>query len=247
MKLFRASRLSAMTMTATAVMFSCLSLFYFSYWWLLASFVAFQVYWVCGVSVGYHRYFGHKCFQTNIFWREVLIWLVQSAVISHIGLSKLIHDDHHKYSDTDKDPHRVYGSGGLILLKKMHKRFSPKELRHMLSDPIYKRSYDYYLIYPLGTIAFLSLFGIEAIIYLWGIPVTLVFLFRKPVLVIWPHKYGYQTWKGNDNSRNCRWMALLFGGESLHNNHHNHPGRWNFAMQKGEIDPGSYFIRLIKK
>jgi len=215
--------------------------------WVLGSFMAFQVYWTCGVACGAHRYFVHRSFETSTFWREFMVWAICAAGGLHPYISIAIHREHHKHSDTPDDPHNHYRGWGLVNAKKLNLTIPRRLRKQFLSDPVAMRIQKYYLLYPLVTATVLALVSWEALIYLWAIPAALTQVLRKTVLLDWVHRFGYQNWETNDHSRNSKILGLLFGGEGLHNNHHAFPNRWNMAMKKGELDPGAWFIRLIKR
>ena len=58
------------------------------------------------------------------------------------------------------------------------------------------------------------------------------------------HKVGYRNF---DNlATNLQWVALLTGGEGLHNNHHEFPMSARFRAKASEIDLAWIFIRIFK-
>ena len=66
------------------------------------------------------------------------------------------------------------------------------------------------------------------------------------VIINWfAHSIGYINFKMKDTSRNLFPVDLLMLGEGLHNNHHKHGGRANFAWRKFEFDPVYLIIRLL--
>jgi stearoyl-CoA desaturase (delta-9 desaturase) len=56
-------------------------------------------------------------------------------------------------------------------------------------------------------------------------------------------------WRGGRNyensARNSAVLALVTGGESLHNNHHANPRAPKFSVRSGEFDPSWPFIRAL--
>src|SRR5262249_19107018 len=58
------------------------------------------------------------------------------------------------------------------------------------------------------------------------------------------HWIGYQRFK--NSARNMWVLALLTGGEGLHNNHHEFPGSSRFAQRWWEVDLGWYVIALLR-
>lgn len=220
----------------------------FNGWLLLASFVMFQIYWCVGLSAGYHRYFAHRSFTTSKFWEEAMLAVGMVSVFSHPGLHTITHHHHHIYSDTDKDPHKRYDRGLLMIAARGYqsKPLTIKQKRQLLSDPINRRIFTYGLIYPLAWVTTLLLINPWLVVYLWALPVLLVQVCRRVVAVHLVHRYGYRNFTTSDNSRNSKLLGWLFGGEGLHNNHHAKPDRWWFNETKYEVDPTTWFIRCIK-
>jgi stearoyl-CoA desaturase (delta-9 desaturase) len=59
------------------------------------------------------------------------------------------------------------------------------------------------------------------------------------------HARGYRNFETNDASTNLWPIAVLIGGEELHNNHHAFPTSARFSMRPGEIDIGWLHLKLF--
>ena len=57
------------------------------------------------------------------------------------------------------------------------------------------------------------------------------------------HQYGKRPY-GN-SATNLRLLALVTGGEGLHNNHHAAPTSARFSLHRGELDPGWWVVRVL--
>jgi fatty-acid desaturase len=51
----------------------------------------------------------------------------------------------------------------------------------------------------------------------------------------------------DNTATNIRWLALVTGGEGLHNNHHGSPRSAKFSLRAGEIDPSWPIIQLLTR
>lgn len=222
------------------------ALFHFDVWLLAGSFLMFQLYWGIGWSAGYHRYFGHSSFKTSRFWVEVMLALGLVSNFAHPGLHKITHQQHHKFSDTDKDPHLNYGYGVVAAKGYKAEPLTVAQKRWLLTDPINQRVLKYGALYPLVWTLALVLISPWAFVYLWAVPVLAIQICRPLVAVHLVHKYGYRNFSTPDNSRNSWWLGVLFGGEGLHNNHHARPEKWYFSARYYEVDPVAWFIKAIK-
>jgi stearoyl-CoA desaturase (Delta-9 desaturase) len=72
-----------------------------------------------GITVGYHRLFTHRAFETNRVVQFVLAVLGSMAVEGPLLKWVAIHRRHHQYSDTHDDPHSPHeqGDGFLGMLR----------------------------------------------------------------------------------------------------------------------------------
>jgi stearoyl-CoA desaturase (delta-9 desaturase) len=57
------------------------------------------------------------------------------------------------------------------------------------------------------------------------------------------HHVGYRNF--DNTATNLRFLALLTGGEGLHNNHHGYPRSPKFSFRPSEIDPAWPIIKLL--
>jgi fatty-acid desaturase len=250
MKLFAASNLRNRLGITFASLMAIYGLFTveFSWQWALAGWLAFQFYWVVGLSMGWHRYFCHGAFKTSRFWEEVMIFAGCASMVGHPGAFSVVHLVHHRYSDTDEDPHLLYRDELFPATKIAGVKLNTAMKKKFFLSPQMKRIHRFYMLYPILAAGLLGAFSFEAMFYLWAMPVFVMQFIRRWILVIIAHRegLGYANFDTGDNSRNFWLISVLFGGEGLHNNHHEKPGAWNFAMKWWEVDPTSWLIRLIR-
>src|SRR5947199_240256 len=57
------------------------------------------------------------------------------------------------------------------------------------------------------------------------------------------HAFGKRPY--SNLATNNQWLALISAGEGLHNNHHAAPTSARFALDRGQIDPGWWLVRLL--
>ena len=217
--------------------------------WLLGAFIAFQLYWICGLTCGWHRYFCHGAFETSRFWQEFMLLMGCASLCGHPGAFAAVHLQHHKYSDTPKDPHLEYTDAVFAATKLAGIKLGTREKKRFFMSPMMRRAHKYYLAYPVGVALLMLAISPAAYVYLWALPVGVMQLLRKYLLVLVPHnpKIGYRNYDTKDLSRNVWSLGILFGGEGYHNNHHRKPRDWNFAHKWWEFDPASLFVRMIKR
>ena len=76
--------------------------------------------------------------------------------------------------------------------------------------------------------------GIHAVVY--------VFVLTSSINGLCHHA-GYRNF--DNTATNIRTLALITGGEGLHNNHHGYPRSPKFSFTRSEIDPAWPLIRLL--
>ena len=203
-----------------------------SLWWLLPLAVCTCLI-LFGVTVGLHRLFCHAAFKTSTFWHVILAYLGTLAVYGSTVQWPAMHASHHKYADTDKDPHYT-GWEYLFWKKNRPTIFNRRVLARLYRQPLHRWLHKYYVLVPLVTIASLWLLS----------PLALVFCYLAPLG--WLHFVGsaHQVFAHSKNGpRDQRWLefVLFTGGEWLHKHHHDHQRDSRF----GKSDLGYRFIRLI--
>ena len=81
----------------------------------------------------------------------------------------------------------------------------------------------------------------------WAFFARLVVLYHCTWLVnSAAHATGYQTYRSNDRSMNCWWVALLAFGEGWHNNHHAFPSSARHGLHWFEFDMTWLTIRVLR-
>ena len=212
------------------------------------------LYWVTaclGVTLGYHRLLSHRSF-------KVPQWLARffatcgalSAEYGPITWSG-IHRQHHKYSDTDPDPHDMnkgfwWSHIGWMFYDVPAEKNVRKYTADLRQDPYFRWLDKWFLFLqvPLGLT--LYLIGGWSLV-LWGIPLRLAVVYHVTWLVnSATHTWGERPYDTDDNSRNNKWVAALTFGEGWHNNHHAYPSSAKQGLQRGQIDLTWYHIVLLK-
>jgi stearoyl-CoA desaturase (delta-9 desaturase) len=164
------------------------------------------------------------------------------------------HRKHHKYSDTEQDPHSpFYQSLGEIMDQRNHS-ITLEEIKLYAPDiitPVTWMDKNVYFKYPKLGLAVHWLgqtlaFGIPGFIIgmLFYFYIAHVFFFCGNYLV---HKIGFTcaTNKGADRSKIVFPIGIIMGGEELHANHHNDVTNPNFRKRWWEFDSGWMYAKLL--
>ncbi len=209
-----------------------------------------------------HRYASHAMF-TLPFWVDRFFYLLtfcaQGASFLNPKAYALLHQAHHKYSDTEKDPHspHFYPSIKKMMLKTFH------DYHSLVRNPKGEREDHYYPEWPLldkfAKTKFHTILWIGIYAYLYSFIVTspwqysflILHLLMGPLqgaAVNWfGHKLGYRNYSLPDQSKNTLPIDFFLMGELYQNNHHQFPMDLNFAKKWFEWDPAYPIIFLMKK
>ncbi len=206
-----------------------------------------------GIAIGYHRLLSHKAFATDIWIKRLLAYFGCLAgqgspifwVATHRGL-------HHPYSDQEKDPHSPKKGwfhsfiGWQIYFS--NRDFKIRYAADLLRDPYISFFSRYYYHIYWGTLGLLALASPS--IFLFGfVPAAMWAIHQENIVNLLCHlgKVGYRNYDLPDDSSNIAWLGALTWGQSLHNNHHKFPRRYNFAIEPDEFDLCGLVVPVLMK
>jgi stearoyl-CoA desaturase (delta-9 desaturase) len=224
-----------------------------------------------GVTVGFHRHFTHRSFETSPALRAVLAILGSAAIEGPLISWVADHRKHHTFSDEEGDPHSPHvGHGGglrgtlcglfhahvgwlFIHTERGSKRRYASDL---LRDPMI-RFID--KTFPLwAALGLAAAFGLGVALggtvgagltgLLWGGGVR-IFLVHHVTYSINSlcHTFGRRAFPTDDESRNLAWLALLSFGEAWHNNHHAFPTSAVHGLRRWQLDPSAWVITSLER
>lgn len=233
--------------------------------WLVIGF--FVLHWFLSLftqTFFHHRYSSHKQFTMTKFWEKffyILSWLFQGSSYLSPRAYGIMHRMHHAYADTDKDPHSPkYDNSPMAMM--MRTRIIYKDIfrdesnidKRFLTDLPSWRSFDVFcsnnLIRLCWVIVYILIYTVISPAWYWYllIPLHAIMGPMHGVVINWgAHKFGYTNFKVGDTSKNLFPIDIIMLGEGLHNNHHKHAMRSNFAWKKWEFDPTYPVIWVLDK
>jgi stearoyl-CoA desaturase (delta-9 desaturase) len=203
-----------------------------------------------GVTAGYHRYFSHRTYRTGRGFQFFLAVLAQSSVQKGALWWAAHHRDHHKYSDTPKDPHSFrnygfwYSHVGWILSR-------DTEATDFAKIPDLARYPELRWLNRWHAVPGLAL---AVLLYAVGGAETLVWGFLVSTTLLWhgtftinslSHIFGKRRYATDDDSKNNPLLAIVTMGEGWHNNHHYYPRSVRQGFFWWEIDATYYVLKLL--
>jgi fatty-acid desaturase len=251
MKILSSSALVLSIIQIVTTLLTVAGFFYFDFniSWILITILFYFLYSGIGVSMMMHRYWTHRSFEfksNSLKW--IFTWFALMAGRGSVLGWVYVHREHHKYSDTDKDPHAPKTAKWRVFLPHLlnYGKHVNKFLIKDLLDSIQIKINEYYVALILLWVVFLATISLETLYFAWIVPVAVTQLVLNS-FIYFGHTHGYTNHETADESKNLWPFALLFWGEGWHNNHHRNPGRWNNQSKWWEIDPVAWVIRLVKK
>jgi stearoyl-CoA desaturase (delta-9 desaturase) len=202
-----------------------------------------------GVTAGVHRLWSHRAYKAKLPLKILLIICYATAGMQPIRVWAIDHRLHHKYSDTDADPHNskrglFFSHIGWLTLNEhpdVTRRRKEIDVSDLTSDPVlafHDKHFWYFIL--IFNIVIPSLIPV----YLWQETVLIAFcsqalirhmLVQNLTFLVngFAHKWGYRPYNKNIRPVNNAPIAFLTLGEGWHNYHHTFP--WDYkAAELGQ-------------
>ncbi|CAG9772703.1 unnamed protein product [Ceutorhynchus assimilis] len=198
-----------------------------------------------GVTAGAHRLWSHRSYKATLPLRLLLVILDTFVYETSIINWSRDHRVHHKYSDTNADPHNVnrgffFSHIGWVMVKK-HPEVKEKQkgidLSDLYQDPLLKFQHKHYM--PLMTIA---CFVIPVIVpmYFWMETFTnaislnilryLIIVHNTLTINSFAHRFGNKPYDRSIRPSDSTGISLVTFGEGFHNYHHTFP--WDYRSSE---------------
>lgn len=215
-------------MLSTALMFNATA-------WQWAITLAVYSCIMISVTVGYHRLASHRAFNCPPWLRNIFLFFGGISFYGPAIVWVANHREHHRFSDTEKDPHSPHFKGWfrsyfLQVLAPIHFKY----VRDLLKQDAYRKNTQYYWHSIILYAAILFLIDPFAVVYAYLAPAGFSKLIGSFVF-----SYSHRNRQANDDA----WLGLLTFGEGFHKLHHEKAAihRWH------KFDVGGILIEAIDK
>ena len=233
--------------------------------------VAFYVVCAFGTTIGFHRLFTHRGFETSGPVRAVFAVLGCMTMQGPLTQWVTDHRRHHALSDKPGDPHSphvghgdglwgtvrgfVHAHVGWLFTQKGMER-GREYGKDLYEDPLLvwvDRLYIVWVALTLGLPFLLGLWiggswerGVQA--FVWA-GLVRIFLYQHATFAVNSvcHMWGRRHFRSRDEARNNWVIALLVFGEGWHNNHHAFPASARHGLRRFQLDPSWWVIRGLEK
>jgi stearoyl-CoA desaturase (delta-9 desaturase) len=245
-------------------------------WADLGIFLFFYVTTGFGITIGYHRLFTHRAFETSQPVRVTLAILGSMAVEGSVITWVADHRKHHAFADEEGDPHSPHVDrkpgirGALHGLYHAHMgwmldgenhgrasahRYAPDLIRDRAIRWV-NRTFPLWVFMTLF-LPFLAGFVLSGFSLVGGLlglvwgGFVRIFLLHH---VTWSinsvcHFFGRRRFATDDHSTNVFWLSIPSLGEAWHHNHHAFPTSAFHGLKPAEriADPAGLTIALMEK
>lgn len=179
------------------------------------------------------------------------VWLT-SGMVTREWVA--VHRKHHAFVEAEGDPHSPVVHGLRNILLRGAEVYRMETANQATIEKYGRGTPDDWLerhLYRHGFIGVYSMLAIDVLLFgaagitMFAFQMVAMPFFAAGVINGLGHAVGYRNFDTEDASSNLVPIAILIGGEELHNNHHAFPTSARFAMRPGEFDIGWFYIRLF--
>jgi len=221
-----------------------------------------------GITVGFHRLFVHRSFETYTWVKFIWAVLGSMALEGSLFMWVATHRRHHQHSDTPDDPHTPHHHGqGLwgFLRGFWHAHIGwffdanppgmDRYTKDLQASPTLRVASALFPVWialglaipaALGGIITQSWAGIWSGL-IWG-GLVRIFLVHH---LTWSvnsacHLWGMRPYRSDDESRNNVFFGIFGMGEGWHNTHHAFPTSARHGLRWWQIDVSYWVIRAMR-
>ncbi|XP_036709245.1 stearoyl-CoA desaturase 5 [Balaenoptera musculus] len=214
-----------------------------------------------GVTAGAHRLWSHRSYKAKLPLRIFLAAANSMAFQNDIFEWSRDHRVHHKYSETDADPHNArrgffFSHIGWLFVRK-HRDVIEKgrklDVTDLLADPVVRFQRKYYKITVV-----LMCFMVPTLVpwCIWGESLwnsyflASILRYTVSLNVTWlvnsvAHMYGNRPYDKNISPRQNPLVTLGAIGEGFHNYHHTFPFDYSASEFGLNFNPTTWFIDFM--
>lgn len=211
---------------------------------------------IISVTLFLHRSQAHR----GIYFHPILSHFMRFWLWLTTGMNTkawvAIHRKHHRYCETQDDPHspHVYGIFKVLFAgawlyanaandKQMISSYGVGTPNDWVENKIYT-PHPWLGVFIMLLINLL-IFGYWGLL-IWGIQMIWIPFWAAGVVNGLGHWWGYKNGVTKDKSKNISPFGIIIGGEELHNNHHLEPKNPKLSRRWFEFDLGWVWFNIFK-
>jgi fatty-acid desaturase len=226
---------------------------YFSFQNLMLMLLVHYVIILFGITIGYHRLFAHRTFETSPAVEFIFGLIGVLAFQGGPAFWSAVHRSHHGFTDDIGDAHSAkrgfwwahqgwlmrQGPNGFSLIANRKKIVDITKSPHLM---FLENNFLWLNILIAGSSAFIL--PLET--WFWVFPVRIVFGWH----VTWTvNSFAHGLFPfgkiKSPRPKNVSWISFLTCGEGLHENHHEDPNNVSFEKTKIDFDFGYRVLKIF--
>ncbi|XP_014086170.1 acyl-CoA Delta-9 desaturase [Bactrocera oleae] len=205
-----------------------------------------------GITAGVHRLWSHRAYKAKLPLRIFLMLCQSLAFQNSIYEWCRDHRVHHKFTDTNADPHNsgrgfFFAHMGWLMCKKhpdVRERGKTIDMSDILADPVVKfQKKLYFLVMPICCFVIPALFpyfvlgsSLQVCFFVCSMLRYTLSLHGTWLVNSAAHFYGMRPYENNISSVDSKMVSIIAFGEGWHNYHHVFP--WDYKA--GELGTYQY-------
>ncbi|XP_044756465.1 stearoyl-CoA desaturase 5-like [Coccinella septempunctata] len=213
-----------------------------------------------GVTAGAHRYYTHKCYKVKLPLRIFLVMAHASAGMNSMFHWVRDHRIHHKFTDTEADPHNAsrgffFSHVGWLMVKKnpaVIREGRKVDMSDVLEDPVVQFQEKHF-----GLLSLMLCHVIPILIpwYFWNYELWDCFCMNMIKWVylingVWAvnsaaHIWGTKPYDKNILPTENKWVSFIAIGEGWHNYHHTFPWDYKAAELSWWLNVTGVFLNIF--
>ncbi len=209
-----------------------------------------------GITMGYHRLFSHKSYDTNIFLEWILMIFGSLAFENTILKWSSDHRKHHAQAETENDPYSItegfwHAHIGWILKNTPVEKNRIVGVKDLEKKSAVKFQNKYYFHIGILFGFFLPLFigftyGRPLGAILWGTFLRITLVHHATFFInSLCHYVGKRTYDYNSTARDSWFVSFFTFGEGYHNYHHKFPADFRNGVKWFSFDPSKWIIKTL--
>ncbi|XP_075154655.1 acyl-CoA Delta-9 desaturase [Haematobia irritans] len=233
------------------------------------AYIEFALSYIClfmggmGITAGVHRLWSHRAYKAKVPLRIFLMLCQSLAFQNSIYEWTRDHRVHHKFTDTDADPHNsrrgfFFAHMGWLLCKKhpdVKEKGKQIDMSDLKSDPVvmFQKKY-YFIIMPICCFVLPALFpyyylgsSLKVCFFVSSMLRYCISLHGTWLVNSAAHFYGMKPYDKNISSVNNKVVSTITFGEGWHNYHHVFPWDYKAAELGNYYNWTTAFLNLMAK
>lgn len=207
-------------------------------------------------TIGYHRLFAHRTFETSATIRFLLLFFGAATFEESALKWASQHRQHHLFTDTEHDPYGVnkgfwHAHIGWILF--WRHRANYKNVNDLRRSRLVSHQHDHHPWWSVGAGVVLPMLiatwiGHPLGGFIMAVCLRIVIVLHSAFFVnSFAHTFGKRPYNHAESARDNWLGAILTNGEGFHNFHHRFPSDYRNGFRWYHWDPSKWCIFVLSK